>query len=59
MFPLTFAIAVLTQNAPTPLDARIEGPQVRQTVEKSLAFLEKEGLDWETTKCVSCHHGPG
>jgi hypothetical protein len=27
-------------------------------VEKSLAFLEREGLNWETKSWVSCHHGP-
>ncbi len=58
MFPLTFVIAALSQNAPAPPNTSVGTPQVRQTVEKSLAFLEKNGLEWETTKCVSCHHGP-
>jgi len=31
---------------------------VRQAVEKSLPFLESEGLRWlKVRKCVSCHHG--
>lgn len=58
MFPMIFTIAALAQNAPASPEAPVGAPQVRQTVEKSLAFLEKDGLAWETTKCVSCHHGP-
>lgn len=56
MFPLTFVIAALAQIV-SP-EAPVGPPQVRQAVEKSLPFLEKDGLAWETTKCVSCHHGP-
>jgi len=58
---MIFTIAALAQNAaaaPEVGGAPVGAPQVRQTVEKSLVFLEKDGLDWETTKCVSCHHGP-
>ncbi|MDB5339873.1 MAG: Ankyrin [Planctomycetaceae bacterium] len=36
----------------------VGAPQVRQAVENSLAFLEKDGLAWESNKCASCHHGP-
>jgi acylphosphatase len=33
--------------------------QVRQAVERSLPFLEKEGVAWlETKKCASCHAVP-
>ena len=52
MLPMLFTIAVYAHNA------SLDVPQVRHTVEKSLPFLEKEALAWETTKCVSCHHGP-
>ena len=41
-----------------PSNARGDGAQavvVRQAVEKSLPFLEKEGVAWlETKKCVTC-----
>ncbi|MCE9529680.1 MAG: terpene cyclase/mutase family protein [Planctomycetes bacterium] len=56
MFPITFAILASSLNP--LLQAPVTAPQVRQMVERSLPFLEKEGLAWETTKCVSCHHGP-
>ena len=58
MFPMLFTIAVLGQNPSTAPETPVGVPQVRQAVERSLPFLEKEGLAWETTKCVSCHHGP-
>jgi squalene cyclase len=33
--------------------------QVRQAVERSVAFLEKSGTGWWTSnKCASCHHVP-
>ena len=41
-----------------PSESPVGVPQVRQAVENSLPFLEKAGLEWETKKCVSCHHGP-
>lgn len=58
MFPMIFTIAALAQNAAAAPEPLAGPPQIRQTVEKSLVFLEKAGLEWETTKCVSCHHGP-
>ena len=58
MFPLIFTLAVLAQDAAAAPDAPVDVPQVRETVDKSLAFLAEKGLAWETTKCVSCHHGP-
>ena len=58
MLPLLFTLAALAPNAPVSPEAPVDAGQVRQTVEKSLPFLEKEALDWETKKCVSCHHGP-
>jgi hypothetical protein len=58
MLPMLFTIAVLGQNASSAPEAPVTAPRVRQAVERSLPFLEKEGLAWETTKCVSCHHGP-
>jgi hypothetical protein len=58
MFKMIFTIAALAQNASALPEPVVGVPQVRQAVEKSLVFLEKDGLEWETTKCVSCHHGP-
>ena len=43
---------------PALSDSPVGVPQIRQAVENSLPFLEKAGLEWETKKCVSCHHGP-
>lgn len=39
-------------------ESQASAAQLRETIEKSLAYLEKDGLEWETKKCVSCHHGP-
>jgi hypothetical protein len=58
MLPMTITIAALALSVSASPEAPVGAPQVRQTVEKSLAFLDKEGLDWETKRCVSCHHGP-
>src|SRR5712692_8208341 len=58
MFRMLLTIASLTQNAAAEHAVPVEAPEVRQAVEKSLSFLDKEGLAWETKSCVSCHHGP-
>jgi hypothetical protein len=58
MFPAVLSIAALVQTASTSPEGPLGVPQVRQAVERSLAMLEKKGFEWETTKCVSCHHGP-
>ncbi len=58
MFPMVLALAALAPNSFALPEARVDAAQVRQAVEKSLPFLEKHGLEWETKKCVSCHHGP-
>ncbi len=54
---LTLTAAML--GAPT-VEADAPSPeQVRQTVERSLVFLEKSGTAWWTgSKCASCHHVP-
>jgi hypothetical protein len=57
MLPSAFVAIALIVNAPGP-EVPDGVPQVRQAVERSLATLEKQGFEWETTKCVSCHHGP-
>ena len=47
----------LTQND-SASPKSVGDPRVRQTIENSLTFLAKDGLEWESKKCVSCHHGP-
>ena len=56
MFAMVFTIAALSQIASPEVPVGVS--QARQTIEKSLVFLEKDGLAWETKSCVSCHHGP-
>jgi hypothetical protein len=58
MFSMLLLIAALAQIDPASPEPSVDASQVRQAVEKSLPFLEQAGLTWETTKCVSCHHGP-
>src|SRR5437016_4265127 len=58
MFTMLFTMAAIAQNAATLPLTSDSSIQVRDTIDKSLAFLEKEGLAWETKNCVSCHHGP-
>ena len=58
MFTKIFMIASLATNPGASTEVPVDAPQVRRTIEKSLPFLDKAGLEWETTKCVSCHHGP-
>ncbi len=42
---------VLPTNAPSP-------PTARKTVERGLAFLEKDAAKWrQERKCANCHHG--
>ncbi len=43
----------------TPAATSTTAVQVRRSVERGLAYLEKDGLAWlDQRKCVSCHHGP-
>lgn len=58
MFPIMFTFAALFQNIPASPQTPMNGSPIHQVIEKSLALLEKDGLEWETKKCVSCHHGP-
>ena len=51
------AAVALHQRAATAEEAN-RAAAVRQAVEKSLPFLAKEAVEWETKRCVSCHHGP-
>jgi squalene-hopene/tetraprenyl-beta-curcumene cyclase len=54
LLPALLALPVCTQASPPPTTG-----QVRQAVERSLTFLEKEGLAWmRDRKCIACHHAP-
>jgi hypothetical protein len=55
---MLFIIAAIAQGAPAVSEVPVAAQEIRQAVERSLPFLERDGLEWETTKCVSCHHGP-
>jgi hypothetical protein len=46
MLPTAFATIALLVNSTGP-EAPGGGPQVRTAVERSLALLEKKGLEWE------------
>jgi hypothetical protein len=42
-----------------PPDEKTSGPTVREVVERSVEFLEKEGAAWvKKQQCASCHHIP-
>lgn len=52
----TFLAITLLAAAP---DSTSTSASARNAVEKSLPFIEKEGLRWKTErKCASCHHVP-
>ena len=52
---LTLIALALNIDAGNPIPPTPE--KVRATVEKGLAFLEKDGIAWsEKHKCASCHH---
>src|SRR5262245_44541404 len=49
---LFFAVSVSADEAVSPAE-------LRATIDRSLAFLADEGIDWkEGRKCASCHHAP-
>ncbi len=53
-----FALAALLALTSASRAAESDAP-VRQAVERSIPFLEKEGVKWMTKrKCVSCHQIP-
>src|SRR5689334_10618213 len=46
-----------TSRADDPAAASIPLADVRATIERSLPYIEKEGLAWmEAKKCDTCHH---
>lgn len=57
MLPTTFAAIALIVSPTLPKGPE-DAPQNRKAIERGLAVLDKKGFEWETTKCVSCHHGP-
>jgi hypothetical protein len=62
VLPLSLTVlltAVAADVPPQPAPAAPAPAQVRRSVERSLAFLEKDGLAWmEQKKCASCHAVP-
>jgi hypothetical protein len=59
--PVVFTLAFLGKSIagePAP-EALRNGRQIRQAVERSLPFLEKEGMAWRKQwNCIACHHIP-
>jgi squalene cyclase len=60
LLPIILTTALAMGDGPDPkADTPPSREQVRQTVERSLVFLEKSGTAWWTNnKCASCHHVP-
>lgn len=55
-FVLAMALFNATPNPSTQLPAT--PAEARQTADRSLGFLEKQGLAWlDNRKCIGCHHG--
>jgi hypothetical protein len=56
---LSLALASLGDGEkPAGTDAGPTTGEVRASVERSLAFLQKEGTAWMSRGCASCHHVP-
>src|SRR5262249_21224899 len=54
---LTFSLAIITAvPAPKAAPTTAEPAQVRKAIERSLGFLEKDGVAWmKERKCAACH----
>ena len=56
---LFLAATLAAPPAAPETDTPPTAAQVRESVERSLVFLEKSGMDWwNKSKCASCHHVP-
>src|SRR5262245_31085146 len=57
---MTFvAIGLLSVVLAAEPQGQADASSVRKVIEKSLPFLEKEGVGWlDTKKCATCHHMP-
>lgn len=56
---LTANLIVATLLIGNPADTAPTQPQIRQAVQRSLPFIEKEGVAWmKKRECVSCHQVP-
>ena len=54
---MKYVLAIALLCAALPASDTPASPDLRKTIERSLPFLEKEGVGWMTQKkCVSCHH---
>jgi len=52
-------VIVLFFAASVSADEGVSTADLRVTIDRSLAFLADEGIDWkEGRKCASCHHAP-
>ncbi len=53
------SLVVLLSAVPAPAPSPVSAADPRKLVERSLPFLEKEGVAWlEKNKCATCHHIP-
>ncbi|HEV3028422.1 MAG TPA: prenyltransferase/squalene oxidase repeat-containing protein [Planctomycetota bacterium] len=56
---LALALALVPLQRAWPQDAAPASEQVRQAVDRSLPYLEKEGIAWiQKRNCLSCHQVP-
>jgi hypothetical protein len=63
MPPLSLPLLLMVVAGPAapgrPPDEAAGGPRLRQVVQRSTEFLEKEGAAWmKKQQCASCHHIP-
>jgi hypothetical protein len=63
MFSLSLPLLLMAVTGPAaperPRDEQTSGPPVRQVVQRSTEFLEKDGAAWmKKQQCASCHHIP-
>jgi squalene-hopene/tetraprenyl-beta-curcumene cyclase len=57
--PLLLMVVAGPPAPERPPDEEASAPQLRQVVQRSTAFLEKEGAAWmKKQRCASCHHIP-
>src|SRR5579872_19832 len=56
---LFIALTIAGVSVAAEPDAPPSPVEVRQSVERSLVFLENSGMEWwNRSKCASCHHVP-
>ena len=56
---ITLVVMIIAAGQEAPSKADPTPQDVRAAIERSLPFLEREGVAWKETKgCTSCHHVP-